>query len=78
MVSLGVAAENEDLDFLKTIVEPTAVSELIEEHRVGVTRSGDVIFFQLDQFGRCRAASPGCIFIPCYFASLAPIQTVTF
>lgn len=48
---------NHDSDlvaFLKTIVEPTAVSELIEEYRVGVTRSGDVIFFQLDQLGRCR------------------------
>lgn len=48
---------NHDSDlvaFLKTIVEPTAVSELIEEFRVGVTRSGDVIFFQLDQLGRCR------------------------
>ena len=27
---------------------------MIEEYRVGVTRSGDVIFFQLDQLGRCR------------------------
>ena len=48
---------NHDSDlvaFLKTIVEPTAVSELIDAYRIGVTRSGDVIFFQLDQLGRCR------------------------
>lgn len=48
---------NHDSDlmaFLRTIVDPTAVNELIEEYRVGVTRSGDVIFFQLDQLGRCR------------------------
>lgn len=48
---------NHDSDlvtFLRTILDPMVVEGLIEQYRIGVTRSGATIFFQIDQLGRCR------------------------
>ena len=48
---------NQDSDlitFLRTIIDPMVVQSLIEEYRIGVTRSGATIFFQIDSLGRCR------------------------
>ena len=42
------------ITFLKTIIDPMVVQSLIEEYRIGVTRSGATIFFQIDKLGRCR------------------------
>lgn len=40
--------------FLRTILDPFVVEGLIEECRIGVTKSRATIFFQIDQEGRCR------------------------
>lgn len=40
--------------FLDTVFDPLIVEGLIDEYRLGTTRSGAVIFFQLDIQGRCR------------------------
>ena len=42
------------ITFLRTILDPITVESLIEEYRIGVTRSGATIFFQIDSLGRCR------------------------
>lgn len=44
-----------DSDFtawLGTIILPETVRLLVKEYRIGVTKAGDVIFFQLDFEGR--------------------------
>lgn len=49
---------NSDLiNFLKTIINPMVVQSLIEDYRIGVTRSGATIFFQIDKLGRCRTGN---------------------
>ncbi len=40
--------------FLSGIFDPMIVEGLIGEYRLGVTRSRDVIFYQIDTQGRCR------------------------
>ena len=40
--------------FLDTIFDPLVVEGLIDEYRLGTTKSGAVIFFQIDTQGRCR------------------------
>lgn len=42
------------ITFLRTLLVPLVIEGLIEEYRLGVTRGGDIIFFQLDAQGRCR------------------------
>lgn len=40
--------------FLRTLLDPFVVEGLIDEYRIGVTKSRATIFFQIDQEGRCR------------------------
>lgn len=40
--------------FLRTILTDEQVSSLINEYQLGVTSSGDVIFFEIDIDGKCR------------------------
>ena len=40
--------------FLASILGQNTTNRLIEEYRIGVTKSADVIFFQIDVKGRCR------------------------
>ena len=40
--------------FLQTILDPGTIDSLIEQYRIGVTRSRDTIFFQIDIKGQCR------------------------
>ena len=40
--------------FLASILGPNNTLRLIDEYRLGVTKSGDVIFFQIDIHDRCR------------------------
>ena len=40
--------------FLETILNPVVVEGLVDQYQLGVTKSGDVIFFQIDKEGRCR------------------------
>jgi hypothetical protein len=40
--------------FLASLLGPNNTRKLVEEYRLGITRSGDVIFFQIDIKGRCR------------------------
>ena len=40
--------------FLRTLLDPFVVEGLIDEYRIGVTKSRSTIFFQIDQEGRCR------------------------
>ena len=42
------------ITFLRTIIDPMVVEGLIDQYRIGVTRSGATIFFQIDAQGRCR------------------------
>ena len=42
------------ISFLRTIIDPMVVEGLIDQYRIGVTRSGATIFFQIDAQGRCR------------------------
>ena len=42
------------ITFLYTILDPLIVEGLIDQYRIGVTRSGATIFFQIDAQGRCR------------------------
>ncbi len=41
--------------YLKRMLPAEAVDEVFRLYRVGVTRSGDVIYFQIDGHGRCRS-----------------------
>lgn len=46
-----------DSDFtawLRTVVQPEAVGQIVRDYRIGLTKAGDVIFFQIDVQGRCR------------------------
>ena len=40
--------------FLETVLDPMVVEGLVDQYQLGVTKAGDVIFFQIDQLGRCR------------------------
>jgi len=40
--------------FLHTILDPLIVEGLTDEYKLGVTKAGDVIFFQIDRNGKCR------------------------
>lgn len=42
------------ITFLLTLLDEEAVARLINEYQIGVTKAGDVIFYQIDQSGRCR------------------------
>ena len=40
--------------FLESVLDPLVVEGLVEQYQLGVTKAGDVIFFQIDREGRCR------------------------
>jgi len=40
--------------FLRTLLDPAVVDNLIDVYRLGVTRARDIIYFQIDTLGRCR------------------------
>ena len=42
------------ITFLRTFLEPIVIEGLIDEYRIGVTKSLATIFFQIDVQGRCR------------------------
>lgn len=42
------------LTFLSTIFSEQTISYLVEEYQIGVTKSKDTIFYQIDTQGRCR------------------------
>ena len=56
MISNNVThrSKSQFVRFLDTVFDPLIVEGLIDEYRLGTTRSGAVIFFQLDIQGRCR------------------------
>lgn len=46
--------ESDFVIFLKSLFDSDTVSRVINEYQLGVTKSGDVIFYQFDKRGRCR------------------------
>ena len=52
--SVRLDRESDFIRFLLTILDPLIVEGLVVDYKLGVTKSGDVIFFQIDRFGRCR------------------------
>ena len=42
------------LTFLRTVIDPVVLEGLIDDYRIGVTKSRATIFFQIDVQGRCR------------------------
>lgn len=40
--------------FLQTIIDPTTLQNILSLYRIGITKAGDTIFFQIDAQGRCR------------------------
>lgn len=40
--------------YLSTFIDPLVLEMVVEAYKVGVTRSRDTIFFQIDAYGRCR------------------------
>lgn len=42
------------ITFLRTILDPFTIDALIDDYRIGLTRSGATIFFQIDINGNCR------------------------
>ena len=40
--------------FLETVRDPMVVEGLVDQYQLGVTKAGDVIFFQIDKEGLCR------------------------
>ena len=42
------------LHFLGKLFDQDTVRRLVEEYHIGVTKSGDAIFYQIDTKGRCR------------------------
>ena len=40
--------------FLESILDPVVVEGLVAEYRLGTTKGGDVIFWEIDSQGRCR------------------------
>ena len=42
------------LNFLGKLFDQETVRRLVEEYSIGVTKSGDAVFYQIDTKGRCR------------------------
>ena len=42
------------LTFLRSVIDPVVLEGLIDDYRIGVTKSRATIFFQIDVQGRCR------------------------
>lgn len=40
--------------FLSTLFDKSTTERLIDQYRLGITKSGDVIFYQIDRQGKCR------------------------
>ncbi len=40
--------------YLSTLFDQDSINRVIEEYRIGVTKAGDTIFYQIDVEGRCR------------------------
>ena len=40
--------------FLQTIIDPATLQNILSLYRIGITKAGDTIFFQIDAQGRCR------------------------
>ena len=52
--SVRTTPASQFIRFLLTIIPADTVSHIISEYLLGVTRSGDVVFYQIDVKGRCR------------------------
>lgn len=52
--SIRPRTDSHFITFLRTLFDPVMVEALIEEYRLGVTRSRAVIFYQIDVRGRIR------------------------
>lgn len=55
--SVSFRRKSDFIRFLDTILDPVIVEGLIDDYRLGVTKSGAVIFFQIDAEGRCRTGN---------------------
>ena len=42
------------LKFLRTLFDEDTINRLVQEYNIGVTKSGDAVFYQIDSQGRCR------------------------
>lgn len=42
------------ITFLQTLFDQKTIDRLIDEYQIGVTKSNDAVFYQIDQQGRCR------------------------
>lgn len=42
------------LKFLRTLFDEETINRLVQEYNIGVTKSGDAVFYQIDGQGRCR------------------------
>ena len=42
------------LQWMSTFIDPLIIEGLIEEYALGITRSGDIIYYQIDRDFRCR------------------------
>lgn len=40
--------------FLSTLFNKPTIERLIDQYQLGITKSGDVIFYQIDRQGKCR------------------------
>ena len=42
------------LTFLRTLFDEDTINRLVQEYNIGVAKSGDAVFYQIDSQGRCR------------------------
>lgn len=42
------------LHFLLTLFDFDTINRLVDEYKIGVTKGGDTVFYQIDQEGKCR------------------------
>lgn len=52
--SVRTDKQNHLIEYLSTRIDPMNLEGVIEEYRIGVTKSKDTIFFQIDKDGQCR------------------------
>lgn len=52
--TIRITPQSDFLKFLRTLFDEDTIKRLIEEYHIGVTKSGDAVFYQIDSQGRCR------------------------
>lgn len=53
--TIRIAPPSDFLTFLRTLFDEDTINRLVQEYNIGVAKSGDAVFYQIDGQGRCRS-----------------------